>query len=584
MRVMPWRKKLLLALAVTASGTLLAAGIAVLALGHGALGTAILLGTCVAVALVLQAYWVRWDLSGASLRAGRPDGRQVALTFDDGPGPDTPAVLDALDAVGVRATFFVLGEKAAARPDLVREVARRGHLIALHGYTHRKLHLAAPRTVALELDRGIAAVRATGVEPARFFRAPHGFKGPVLGRALRQRGLTLVGWTRGVWDTERPGTEAIAERACDRMKGGEILLLHDGCGTPGIDPRRDQTAAAIDEIARRWRQAGYEFVTVDALEKGTPAGALGQALRWAGVAALAAFALLAVRTLDPQELRRAFAEANPSFLLAATAANVFALAMQSGRWLAIVRPIEPRARARDAFFTLVAGYAVGLVVPARASDLARAHLMARRTGASMATLTATAIVDHLLGSMALFGAVGLLAAASPLPIWLRSSGTLAFAGAGGALFSMWLVRPRGGQRQATHGLAGVLARLQRGLVAVGRPRALLVSWLFAVGGWAAEVLIAYLSLRAFGLAATPSSSLLVVLATTLASAASVSPGNAGTFELACVVALSSVGVAREPALAMAIGYHAVHLVPVALLGGGWLLAHGYRGGLVREVS
>jgi uncharacterized membrane protein YbhN (UPF0104 family) len=98
------------------------------------------------------------------------------------------------------------------------------------------------------------------------------------------------------------------------------------------------------------------------------------------------------------------------------------------------------------------------------------------------------------------------------------------------------------------------------------------------------VLIAYLSLRAFGLAATPSSSLLVVLATTLASAASVSPGNAGTFELACVVALSSVGVAREPALAMAIGYHAVHLVPVALLGGGWLLAHGYRGGLVREVS
>ncbi|OFX24582.1 MAG: hypothetical protein A2V77_06465 [Anaeromyxobacter sp. RBG_16_69_14] len=324
-------------------------------------------------------------------------------------------------------------------------------------------------------------------------------------------------------------------------------------------------------------------MTVDALEKGTPAGALGQALRWAGVAALAAFALLAVRTLDPQELRRAFAEANPAFLLAATAANVFALAMQSGRWLAIVHPVEPHARARDAFFTLVAGYAVGLVVPARASDLARAHLMAGRTGASMATLAATAVVDHLLGSMALFGAVGLLAAASPLPVWLRSSGTLAFAGAGAALLSMWLVRPRGGQRPATHGLAGVLARLQRGLVAVGRPRALLVAWLFAVGGWAAEVLIAYLSLRAFGLAATLPSSLLMVLATTLASAASVSPGNAGAFELACVVALSSEGVAREPALALAIGYHAVHVLPVALLGGGWLFAHGYKGGLVREV-
>jgi hypothetical protein len=63
----------------------------------------------------------------------------------------------------------------------------------------------------------------------------------------------------------------------------------------------------------------------------------------------------------------------------------------------------------------------------------------------------------------------------------------------------------------------------------------------------------------------------------------VSPGNAGAFELACVVALSSLGIAREPSLAFAIGYHAVHLVPVGVLGGAWLLAHGYKEGLVREV-
>lgn len=580
---MPWRKTLLLTVAVAAGGVLLSAGVAVLLAGHRALGAAVLLGACVAAALVLHAYWVRWDLSGASLRAGHPDGRQVALTFDDGPGPDTPAVLDALEAAGVPATFFVLGERAAARPDLVREVVRRGHLVALHGHTHRKLHLATPGTVALELDRCLAAIRAAGIEPARFFRAPHGFKGPFLGRALRRRGLTLVGWTRGVWDTERPGTKAIAERACDRMKGGEILLLHDGCGTPGIDPRRDQTAAAVEEIARRWREAGYEFVTIEALETGGEPGALGHAMRWAGVAALAALGLLAARTLDLRELQRTLIGASLPSLLAGAGANVLALAMQSGRWLAIVHPIEPRARARDAFFTLVAGYAVGLVVPARASDVARAHLMARRSGVSMATLAATAIVDHVIGSVALFGAVGLLAAASPLPVWLRSSGTLAFVGAGGALLAMWLLRPRGGDEVAIRGLAGVVARLRRGLIAVSRPRALMLSCAFALGGWAVEVLIACFSLRAFGLAATVSTSLLVVVATTLSSAVSVSPGNAGAFELACVVALSSVGIPREPALAFAIGYHAVHLVPVGLLGGGWLLAHGYRNGLVRDV-
>lgn len=188
----------------------------------------------------------------------------MALTFDDGPSDDTPAVLAALETAGARATFFVLGEKARARPDLVRAIAARGHVVALHGDSHAKLLAAGPRRVAEELDRCAAAIRAAGVEPAPLFRAPHGFRGPFLGRALRARGLTLVGWTRGVFDTARPGPAAIAARACRRMAPGEILLLHDGCGTPGIDPRRDQTAAAVPEIVRRWREAGYRFVTVDA--------------------------------------------------------------------------------------------------------------------------------------------------------------------------------------------------------------------------------------------------------------------------------------------------------------------------------
>jgi len=74
-----------------------------------------------------------------------------------------------------------------------------------------------------------------------------------------------------------------------------------------------------------------------------------------------------------------------------------------------------------------------------------------------------------------------------------------------------------------------------------------------------------------------------VLATTLSAAASISPGNAGAFEIACLLALSGFGVPQEPALAFAIGYHAVHLIPVAVLGGGWLVATGYKGNLAGEV-
>jgi uncharacterized protein (TIRG00374 family) len=167
---------------------------------------------------------------------------------------------------------------------------------------------------------------------------------------------------------------------------------------------------------------------------------------------------------------------------------------------------------------------------------------------------------------------------------MRRPDRLGLAAASAALAALWLVRPRGGSSaERRKGLAGTVARMREGLVAVGRPRALALSWLFALAGWAAEAAIAHLVLRGFGLPASSEVSLLVVLATTLSSAVSVSPGNAGAFEIACVLALSGLGVPDEPALAFAIGYHAVHLVPVALLGGGWLLASGYKDGLVREV-
>lgn len=277
---MPFAKRLLVALVVGAGLGLLLGAAWLAVTGRAAAGLALGLATLLAAAAALQAFWPPFDLTGRSFRRGPRGARRAALTFDDGPSDDTPAVLAALDRAGVRATFFVLGEAALRHPDLVRELARRGHEVALHGHTHRKLHAAGPVRVAQELDRCAAAIRGAGVTPAPIFRAPHGFRGPFLGRALRDRGLTLVGWTRGVFDTERPGAAVIAERACRRMREGEILLLHDGCATPGIDPRRDQTAAAVPEIVARWRAAGYALVTIGELAAGerdaAPAAAAGR--------------------------------------------------------------------------------------------------------------------------------------------------------------------------------------------------------------------------------------------------------------------------------------------------------------------
>src|SRR4051812_12271847 len=141
------------------------------------------------------------------LRSGR---KSVALTFDDGPNPDaTPAILDALKARGVRATFFVLGRHAEQWPDLVKRVADEGHAIGNHGYFHRKLHFKSPGYVRSDLTLGAQAIeRASGYRP-RFFRAPHGFRSPWVTSIARSLGQRTVGWSFGVWDSDRPGADVI---------------------------------------------------------------------------------------------------------------------------------------------------------------------------------------------------------------------------------------------------------------------------------------------------------------------------------------------------------------------------------------
>ncbi len=320
-------------------------------------------------------------------------------------------------------------------------------------------------------------------------------------------------------------------------------------------------------------------------------------LRWFAVLALLVLALRAAQQIDFSKVARVLGSASVPELIAATGANLLSLAMQSGRWLAVVHPVAPRARPSDAFFALVAGYAIGLVIPARASDLARAHLMSRRSGGSTATLTTTAVVDHLLGSIALLAAIGAAAIVWPLPAWIRGAGVGAATVALTLLVALWLVRPRHATGHAADPRAAMpraavpgkssgtlLVRLRTGLTAVGRPRAIGMALAFAIAGWCAEGLIAHLALQAFGLPSGVAPSMMAVVATTLSAALSVSPGNAGAFEIACVLALAGFGVPREAALAFAIGYHCVHLIPTALIGGGWLIGTGFRPAMLRSVT
>jgi peptidoglycan-N-acetylglucosamine deacetylase len=193
------------------------------------------LGAVVADHLVISAagLWPRSRWLGPNLtelpRANAQRG-EVAITIDDGPDPEvTPRVLELLARHGVRATFFCIGERVERHPELARAILRGGHSVENHSQRHRhSFSLLGPAGMRAEIARaqeGIA--RITGTRP-RFFRAPAGLRNPFLEPALQRLGLRLTSWTHRGFDTVNRDAESVHRRLCASLRGGEILLLHDG--------------------------------------------------------------------------------------------------------------------------------------------------------------------------------------------------------------------------------------------------------------------------------------------------------------------------------------------------------------------
>lgn len=195
-------------------------------------------------------------------------GLEIWLTIDDGPDPDdTPRILDLLDSHRSKATFFLIGERAARFPELVAEIIRRGHQVGHHTHTHpvRSFWCASSRRVNAELDDGLAALCRAGGRP-RWFRPPAGIKNLFLGRALVTRGLQCVGWSVRGYDARSSDPAAVCARIMRSLGPGSIVLMHEG---PGMNPRVRITALALvlDALAAR------RFVCVLPVEKGS--GKLG---------------------------------------------------------------------------------------------------------------------------------------------------------------------------------------------------------------------------------------------------------------------------------------------------------------------
>jgi peptidoglycan/xylan/chitin deacetylase (PgdA/CDA1 family) len=182
----------------------------------------------------------------------------IALTFDDGPGAVTSAVLDALRRHGALATFNVLGERIAGRERLLRRVAEEGHEFGVHGWSHGD-HRDDPDARAAAAGRTADTVTAVCGTRPRLFRPPFGLTDRRLEEAVAAQGLTTVLWDVDPRDFEEPGAEVIRDRTLMAIGPGSIVLLHDD------RPELAATAVAVDAVLEDLRRRAWSAVTVSEL-------------------------------------------------------------------------------------------------------------------------------------------------------------------------------------------------------------------------------------------------------------------------------------------------------------------------------
>ncbi len=196
--------------------------------------------------------------------------REVALTFDDGPGPYTPQVLDVLRRERVPATFFVVGTMLTTFHRSTSSQLLAGDAIGNHTWSHAAMSRLAPAGQTAQIEQTTQALGSYGVPRPVLFRPPYGLWGPQTLPVMRGQRMLMVVWDIDTQDYEQPGVATIVQRAVGRARPGSIILMHDAGGN------RSQTVAALPQVIRGLRRRGFRLVTVPRLLLDNPASSRQQ--------------------------------------------------------------------------------------------------------------------------------------------------------------------------------------------------------------------------------------------------------------------------------------------------------------------
>jgi peptidoglycan-N-acetylglucosamine deacetylase len=225
----------------------------------------LVLGGTVAAAAVAAGYQSmaptgQWY--GPTFTGLAPRTKQLALTYDDGPNdPHTPRLLEVLAKHQVHATFFLIGRYVQQRPDIAREIIKAGHAVGNHTFTHPLLTFKSAVEVRRELSDCRSALHDAVGEHSNLFRPPFGGRRPAVLRIVRELSLEPVMWNVTGYDWNAPPSDVIEQKITKQIRGGNVILLHDG-GHKQMGADRSQTVLATDRLITKYKSDGYEFATI----------------------------------------------------------------------------------------------------------------------------------------------------------------------------------------------------------------------------------------------------------------------------------------------------------------------------------
>jgi len=188
--------------------------------------------------------------------------KKLALTYDDGPNdPHTMRLLEVLSKLNVHATFFLIGRYVQQRPDIAREIVRAGHVVGNHTFTHPLLTFKSAAEIRQEFSSCRSALQDAIGDHSNLFRPPFGGRRPAVLSIARELGLEPIMWNVTGYDWNAPPAAMIEQKVTTQIRGGDVILLHDG-GHKQMGADRSQTVLATDRLITRYKSEGYEFVTI----------------------------------------------------------------------------------------------------------------------------------------------------------------------------------------------------------------------------------------------------------------------------------------------------------------------------------